>query len=124
MVLSKEELLDLGLQRAGFSDSCRKWSKTSVRRFRAFYGAAPETCIAILADLSTTAVGAALFQKKQPDPMRFLMALHWMKSYEGENVLAGRFGKDEKTIRKSNWMFVAAIQALKDKKVSPAGEVL
>ena len=55
-------------------------------------------------------------QKKPPyKPKHLLWALHFMKTYKTEEVLASTLGHcDESTLRKWIWIFIEAIAALKN----------
>jgi len=87
-----------------------------MSRFCALFGASPKSCIEILNDLQTTENVDACMIK--PNPIYFLMAMNWLKSYKTEVELAGLFNVIEKTSRTWVWKYIKAIQALQHQKVS------
>jgi hypothetical protein len=114
--ISPADWLHLGLEVTGFNSirqACRDEMK--VERFRAHFGASPETCSAIFVDLQTTHIATARIAK--PDVLYLLMAINWLKTYQTESQMAGTFKVDEKTVRTHIWKYVRAIQALKGQKV-------
>ena len=85
-------MLRLGLQLVGFNDSRQRVRNSlSVDRFRAHYGIGPRASASLLADLRRThpeATGLGLFK-----------CLSFLKLYDTEHVLSGRWGLCEETIR-------------------------
>lgn len=56
--ISAAEILQIGLENVGFpvQRQLRTCLATNITRFRASFGASPETCCAILTDLKTTQI--------------------------------------------------------------------
>jgi hypothetical protein len=104
--------LQLGLGLVGFELQRQQQTReqTNLRRFRAHFGVSPEVCTIVFMDIHDSI--------QKPTPNDFLMTLHWMTTYPKEEVLAGRFGSSEKTVRKWLWAYTNAFQALKEAKVS------
>jgi hypothetical protein len=55
--------------------------------------------------------------EKNLDVMSVLMALNWLKLYDTEHVLAGRWGLGEDTIRNRVRKYLTLIESLVDKKI-------
>jgi hypothetical protein len=116
VVATPEEWLFLGLQSVGFGPTRQnRLHDTNMERFLAHFGASPESLCAIFLDLQTTHIEAARIAK--PSIAHFLMAMHWLKTYPSDAVIAGTFKVDEKTARTQVWKYILAIQALKEQKV-------
>ena len=49
-----------------------------------------------------------------PNTVHLMMALHWLRTYKIEEELAGSLEMVEKTARKWIWVYVHAIQGLKE----------
>lgn len=91
------EMFELGLESIGFKGR-QMCKNTATCRFRTSFGVDPKTCADIFKDLQVTDYTAARIKK--PDPIYFLMALDWLKTYKEENEMAGLWKKDEQTVRK------------------------
>ena len=120
------EVKELGLMLLGFDEQWqgRTCMATNSDRFKSGYGVDSAALAALFNDLLTRTDKVLLVQDKEvrlerPNLEDFLKCLNWFKSYDDEHTLAGRFKKDEKTIRNSNRLYVAAIQSLKEEKVHP-----
>jgi len=106
-------ILALGLSYAGFGEGRQGCSeKVCRRRFRAHYGVSPKAVNALIKDL----------KKHQPnqhlDVKSLFMAISWMKLYDTEEVMAGRWGFGEKYCRESARDYVSRIQKLKPTKIT------
>jgi hypothetical protein len=101
-----EQMLTLGLNLAGFEG---RYSTETInnRRFRAFYGIGAKAVAAMYNDIKHLRV----------QPNRLLMALNFLKLYDTEHVLSGRWKLNEKTLRELNRETVKIIQDQKEKKV-------
>ena len=116
-VLTEANILKDGLAFVGFPgdrQNCRLSLKRD--RFRAHYGVSPKSVQAVLKDLKD--IGHE-FPLKQ-----FLMTLCWLRLYDTEHVMAGRWGLSEETIRNEVKVCISGIVSLKDQKirwVEPAG---
>lgn len=89
---------------------------TNLRRFKCLYGASPATVADLWEDLGQTASAEA---RRSPNAKldHLFCALHFLKAYPKEHNLAGKFGRNEKTVR--NWVheYVTKIALLKSEKV-------
>lgn len=113
---SPTSLLSFGLKIAGFGKErqrCRK--ELSVQRFRAHYGVSHEAIAHLIEDL----------RKHQPEEVvevtLLLMGVYWLKVYTTEEVMAGRWGYDEKYCREHSRKYVLRIAALKPVKITFRG---
>jgi hypothetical protein len=91
--LDEDEMLSFGLSLVGFDQTtgrtvCRE---LQLRRFRAFFGVGPKALACLYRDLSAQMIAAI-------DPQYFLMTINWLKLYDTEHVLAGRWKLREETI--------------------------
>ena len=105
--VSKEVMLRRGLELVGFEDRIDGSDTVNTRRFRAFFGVGPKALASMYSDLCD-----------RPMLATFLMTLNWLKLYDREHVLAGRWKLDEKTIRDRVKRTVKLIQALKHTKIT------
>lgn len=113
--LSHMEIEQMGLEFAGF-DSRRRASageKLNVERFKAHYGVGPITVEALFNDL--------LVKFPDFDYRLGLMAMNFLKCYETEHVMAGRWKNCEDFIRPKVWEYVGKIQSLKASKIVLGG---
>lgn len=107
VALDGARILEIGLGLVGFDKVRGSSEATSIRRFRAFFGIGHAGISAMYNDLKHLGIQAN----------RLLMAMNFLKLYDTEHVLAGRWGLNEKTIRELNRDTVKSIQGLKEKKV-------
>jgi hypothetical protein len=114
ILLSDDEILELGIQSAGIirGTACLN---TTKKRFRSSYGLDPPAFNELMSDLQTVDIGDK--QIEQFDPFYLLMTLYWLRHYIVEPILAAVFRVNEKTARKWCWKYALAIQALKETKV-------
>jgi hypothetical protein len=110
---SADDLLKLGLEYAGFDEKSQERSnltmETKIRRFRAHYGVDPAAIEALITDLE---------QQGPVTPKKLFMAICWLKLYEIEEAMAGRWGRNEKYCRETVREYLERIQALKEQKIS------
>ena len=98
------------------SSKCKPRSEDiALRRFRSNFGTSPEICSNVYARI--------LFQRKaylpgNVAPKHLLWALHLMKTYDTENVIAGHCDTDEKTFRFWAWLMIAEMSRLASVEVS------
>jgi hypothetical protein len=108
--LDEDDILSLGLTLVGFSAFRQQVSYAkNIRRFRAFYGVSPRALKALYADLFNLIPDI--------DATVFFTTINWLKLYDTEHVLSGRWGLNEETIRLRIRDYVARIQDLKEIKV-------
>jgi hypothetical protein len=97
----------LGLSLVGFDrDRQNVNDLLNSRRFRAFYGMGEQALTCLYNDLIP-----------RPDATKFLMTVNWLKLYDTEHVLAGRWGVHENTLRPILSDYSTLIQGLKESKV-------
>jgi hypothetical protein len=104
--MGEAAVMSLGLDLAGFVGR-HSTPKTNNRRFRAHYGIGAAAVAATYMDLKVEGVQCN----------RLLMALNFLKLYDSEHVLSGRWKIDEKLLRESIRQTVQQIQDLKNKKI-------
>ena len=105
---SVNAVLAIGLSYVGFGDERQKCERDlSKSRFRGHFGSSPKVIKALI----------ALMKQYQPDDevdlKNLLMALCWLKLYDTEVVMAGRWGYGEKHCREIVREYVQRIRALK-----------
>ena len=82
--LSSRQLYLMGLSYAGFDRSRQNVSaELNMRRFRAHYGVSPEATEAFIADIEEGG--------KEVTPKKLFIGICWLKLYETEEVMAGRW---------------------------------
>ena len=108
--LSTQELFEQGLTFIGFDSSRQNCSnELSERRFRAHYGVDAAAIKALIADLEKV---------KPVIPKSLFMAICWLKIYDLEEVMAGRWGYGEKYCRETVRDYLKRIQKLKKDKIT------
>jgi hypothetical protein len=112
-LLNGEEILSLGLTLVGFPQ-CRQDVSDDLnnRRFRAFFGIGPIALAAMFSDIANISPA---------DTIKFLMTINWLKLYDTEHVMAGRWALREETVRKITREYTEKIQQLKATKVQMGG---
>ena len=109
--LSSDELLALGLNYVGFGPDRQNVSDDlNTSRFRAHYGVGPQAIRALIVDLEQNGENVT--------PKKLFMAICWLKLYDTEAVMAGRWGYGEKYCRENVHDYVKRIQQLKNLKIS------
>jgi hypothetical protein len=113
--LGEARILEIGLEFVGFDTSRQKVRDgLNMKRFRAHYGCGPRGLAALYADLKTSHHNnIAAFNLRD-----FLMTLNWLKLYDTQHVLAGRWGLHEETISMKLIDYTKLIQGLKEEKIS------
>ncbi|KAL7552212.1 hypothetical protein ACHAWF_015432, partial [Thalassiosira exigua] len=110
---SRAKLLAFGLTHVGFPEPRQKCREAlCLRRFRAHYGVGPAAIKALVADLKHYQPG------KHHDLTSVFMATSWLKLYDIEEAMAGRWGFGEEYCRKTVKDYVARIRKLKPIKIS------
>ena len=101
-----QSVMSYGLQIVGFGMKRQDVAKElQMKRFRSHFGVGPKAIIAILRDA------------KDVNIENLLMTLCWLKLYETEHVMAGRWGHCEEFCRKTVKDVASRIQRLKSKKI-------
>ena len=109
--LSSRQLYSMGLSYAGFDRSRQNVSaELNMRRFRAHYGVSPEATEAFIADIEEGG--------KEVTPKKLFIGICWLKLYETEEVMAGRWDYGEKHCRETVREYVKVIKKLKSRKIT------
>ncbi len=109
--LSSDAIRKLGLELVGFDEKRQTCSQDlSIRRFRAHYGVDSPALSALIFDMERE--GTPVIMKS------LFMAINWLKLYEQEEVMAGRWGYGEKYCRETVQNYLKRIQKLKSIKIS------
>jgi hypothetical protein len=113
VALTGEEILSLGLTLVGFSESRQAvQGDLNMRRFRSFFGIGPVALAAMFSDIAN--IDSITIHN-------FLMTINWMKLYDTEHVMAGRWALREETVRRRIKDYTQKIQQLKATKVQMGG---
>ena len=105
--------MSFGLSLVGFGPERQKCREAlCMRRFRAHFGIGPRAIKAMMADMKR-------YEPNKPiDKTYLFMAMAWLKLYETEEVMAGRWGYGEQHCRETVREYVSRIRALKNAKIS------
>ena len=105
-----ESMLSYGLALVGFGGARLEVTKQlNLKRFRAHFGIDPNAIIAIIKDLKIDVTDV----KTNKQMKQVMMTLCWLKLYETEHVMAGRWGFGEEYCRETVKLVAGRIQALK-----------
>jgi DDE superfamily endonuclease len=108
-------MLSTGLTYVGFSaERQRVRLSLNLDRFKAHYGVLPKALVALYNDFPEVTADTL-------DIKDFFMAICWLRLYETEHVMAGRWGQGEDTIRGKVRRVSEVIQLLKEKKITWGG---
>jgi hypothetical protein len=112
--MSAAEILVFGLRLV----NCRfrNSEKVKLRRFKAHFGAKPECAVQMWDAMRTTNIPEARLEANA-HIKHLLISLHFLKCYPTEEVLASKFGLDEKTVRNWVWKYVKKLALLKTEKI-------
>lgn len=104
--MTSENLMACALSKVGF-DHKRQHVRhaLNLERFNAFFGVGPRALASLFNDLDDA---------NEDD---FLMTLNWLKLYDTEHVLSGRWGLHEETIRQKVKKYASMIAALHKTKI-------
>jgi len=108
----------LALELAGYSDAMitKTSERTNNRRLEDFCGVGTQTLEQLFQDIQSPDLGD--FRVKRPSPIEVVHALYFLKKYPTIYGLAARCNNGtEKTVLGKAWMYVGAIQALKEIKI-------
>jgi sulfur relay (sulfurtransferase) DsrF/TusC family protein len=120
------QMLEKGLQLAKFHLRRQQVrERTNVRRFRAFYGVGPAALACLWNDLQRNVpliVEKTEGERIQQNPTKmtvkdFFLTMHFLKCYDVEEVMAGEWGYDEKTLRIKTRAYQRWIQVLAELKI-------
>jgi hypothetical protein len=107
-IMTVDDILFYGLCHVGFGEERQRVvNETSVNRFKAHYGPEPRTVKDLMSDLCC----------EFPDTTfkELLMGLNWLKLYDVESVLAGRWNFDESVCRDKCRETTRRIQSFREK---------
>jgi hypothetical protein len=108
-------MLSKGLSLVGFDEKRQRVTKSqNEERFQAFYGVGSKPVSALYNDLKTA--NPEVFDKDRYLEY-FFMTLNWLKLYDTEWVLAGRWCYHEETCRPKIKEIACLIQNLKEQKI-------
>ena len=111
-----DDVLDFGLSLVGFGTKRQKVRpEQNTKRFRAHYGVGPKAIAALLKDLSPPEPDKSWSKKYVK---KLLMGVCWLKLYETEEVMAGRWDCGEETCRNTVKKYTSQIQSLKPLKIT------
>lgn len=80
-------------------------NKTTLRRFKSFFGVTPLLCSIIWEKIESSA-------PSESKPKHLLWTLYFLKQYDVEHTRRPLLNADEKTIRKWTWIFVKLLSDL------------
>ena len=107
-IITVDDILSYGLRYCGFGEERQKVVKeTSIKRFKGHFGPEPRTVKDLMSDLCDDYPNTSFKD--------LLMTLNWLKLYDIEHVLAGRWGYDEWVCRNKVKAIAKEIQSLKEK---------
>lgn len=110
--MTEKKMLSYGLSLVGFPTERQRCRESlSVARFRSFFGIGPKALSALFNDL------IQLKKLEKNDINSFLMTMNWLKCYDVEHNLAGRWGLGEEYIRNKVKEISKFIQQLKETKI-------
>jgi hypothetical protein len=115
--INVKSVISFGLDMAGF-EAKRQTVRDSLnmQRFRAHFGVGPETIVAMLKDLLPSKP-EAIDVIAADDLKDLMMMLCWLKLYETEHVMSGRWGYGEEYCREAVKQNATRIQCLKKAKI-------
>jgi hypothetical protein len=118
-IVSEKQMLQLGLETCGFVRTTNETSDES--RFQDLFGACPGAAVKLFKDLQTEDLGDAKIKKI--NLKNFFMTLYYARGYGIETRVMTVFNiKCPKNFRMHVWQYLAAIQALKKKKVNNSND--
>jgi hypothetical protein len=110
--MNAKAVMSFGLEMVGFGAKRQNVrDKLNVQRFRSHFGISPEAIVDIIADMK--------HGKKRDDTLlsHLMMTLCWLKLYETEHVMSGRWGFGEEFCRDTVKHVATRLQRLKAKKI-------
>ena len=113
--MGSEWILSFGLGIVGFGPARQHVSDDlNIKRFRSHFGIGPKAILSIAKDLHIDLKD----KKGHHNELKFLMmALCWLKLYDTEHVMAGRWGFGEEFCRETVKRYVRKLQSLRDDKI-------
>ena len=107
LIMSEDAFQTMGLMIMGHNVSFSE--RINNRRFRAFFGTSPRICSIIWGIISQQ----TNFPDHNHNYRHLLMALHFLKCYNTEDVDAGLFHVDPKTFRTHLWEYIHLLSSMK-----------
>jgi hypothetical protein len=118
VALDTNQVIQIGLESAGFPIHRQNSDVVNARRFSQHYGILAVSCSSIFQDIQRIELVGKELRIDKPKILDLLMTLRWFKTYAKEEELAGVFHISEVTFRKRIWKYSKAIQKLRETKVS------
>jgi hypothetical protein len=106
LIIAPDDLMSIGLELVEFNASRQANVKraTNLKRFKSFYGSAPVVNANIWADLLTTNIKEARLSWLEACIENYLLAIHFLKVYPTDDMLAGKLKMCVKTAQKWAWL--------------------
>ena len=117
LILTSLEMLEKGLDLAGFKNRSRSGVLAQARRFKAFYGSNPVVLADMWEDLQTTEHDEIRMKLTEAHISHFFMTHHFLYCYPVEEAISAIFGYCEKTCREWCWEFTSKFAQLKTEKI-------
>ena len=109
--INEGTILSFGLSLVGIPKWQTCCAGLKMRRFRSHFGVGPRAIVALVSDMKRT-------QNKPINLTYLFVAISWLKIYETEEQMAGRWGYGEQHCRETVLDYVKRIQAMKKWKIS------
>lgn len=109
--INEGTILSFGLSLVGIPKWQTCCARLKMRRFRSHFGVGPRAIVALVSDMKRT-------QNKPINLTYLFVAISWLKIYETEEQMAGRWGYGEQHCRETVLDYVKRIQAMKKWKIS------
>ena len=108
--MNAKAIMSLGLEMVGFGAKRQNVrDKLNMQRFRSHFGVGPEAIVDIIADMKNG--------KRDTLLSHLMMTLCWLKLYETEHVMSGRWGFGEEFCRDTVKHIATRLKHLKAKKI-------
>ena len=110
--MNAKAVMSFGLEMVGFGEKRQNvQDKLNMQRFRSHFGVGPEAIVDIIADIK--------HGKKRDNTLfsHLMMTLCWLKLYETEHLMSGRWGFGEEFCRDTVKHIATKLQSLKTKKI-------
>ena len=109
--MNVKSVMSFGLELVGFGAKKQNvQDKLNLQCFRSHFGIGPEAIVAIIADIKHN-------KRENIILSHLMMTLCWLKLYETEHVMSGRWGFGEEFCRDTVKQITSRLQCLKAKKI-------
>eukprot|EP00978_Attheya_sp_CCMP212_P002411 scaffold4929_cov47-Attheya_sp.AAC.1 len=121
MVLTVDEFLSMGLELCGFTvnQQLRLSQETNLEWFKSLLGSLSHIYTQIWEDLIHVVIPEAhigMHNVKRQSPAGFLVAIHFLKTYQTEMAKSGYLNMTEKMMRKWIWYYCQSSKYSKQKR--------